>query len=318
MNIDPSTANPPMLAPAVPDRPHAPTHRPTDTSPPAAFLLQMDTRLYPALGRPAAAWAVLAAGLSVGLLTAGITTGAAVGPAGLGAWRILLLCVLLADGFWGGIWRGLVGLSGAGDVGEPGSARRAWLPYLQPGSPAARLLGWGQPGEITHNLRAALPMLAAALLLAGVLGPGALVLTGVVTAVAGFAWVGKHNRQIPVGLLHAGATILLPWTLVLLTFGGENLSRSWLLALLWTLHSWGALRLAQGPGGKLALPLMAGANVGIAILLILAQAPLWVAVLAALWLPAWLSLLQGGHPRRVDLLWTLSMLVSAGALTSGG
>ena len=271
----------------------------------------MEAGLQGAIGQPVAAWAVLAGGLSVGLLT------------GNGDWRTLILCILLADGLWGGIWRGLVGLSAIRTGGEGQAARRPWLPYLQPGSPAARLLGWGEPGEMDHNLRAALPMLLAALLLAAVLGIGAVVLTGVFVLVAGFGWVSQHNRQIPVGLLHSIATILLPWAVVLLALGGENMGEGslvngWTLALLWSLHSWGAGRLTRGYSARSALPLMAVAQAGIGLLLILAQAPLWIAVLAVLWLPAWLTVIQGEHPRRVNVLWTISMLVSAAALAMGG
>lgn len=290
------------------------------SAPPADFLLGVEARLHTAPWRSVAAWSVLAAGLSLGILT-----GQSGSTLGLGAWPTLLLCGLLADGLWGGIWRGLTGAtvlpprSAQGDADASQGAGQ-WLPYLQPGSPAARLLGGDHAGGFVQNLRAALPIMLAALVLAAVLGPGALILTGVMILVASLAWLAAHNRSILALPLSTTATVLLPWTLVLFTLtgnGGETDSRVWLLALLWTLHHWGVSRQDAASPDRLGLGLMALATVGMAALLIQAQASVGLAMLAALWLPAWLWTVQSNHPRRVSLLWTLSMLASAVALGSG-
>ena len=116
------------------------------------------------------------------------------------------------------------------------------------------------------------------------------------------------------------ATVLLPWALVFftLTANGNGVdNRAWLLAGLWTLHRWGASRQDVNGPDRLGLGLMALATVGMVGLLIQAQTPIGLAVLAALWLPAWLWTLQNSHPQRVSLLWTLSMLASALALGGG-
>jgi len=168
-----------------------------------------------------------------------------------------------------------------------------------------------------------------ALALAWVLGMPALILTGVVVLLAGFAGANAPGHQtshqpLPL-ILHSGVTILLPWLLVLLTLtgpgegagGGSNGSGAWILAILWSLHLLGASRRAQTGPDRIGLGLMALASLGMIVLLIQAQTPIGLAVLAALWLPAWLFTVQGRHPQRISLLWTASMLASALALGSG-
>lgn len=287
-------------------------HTPNLSAPPPDFLLGMEARLHPMPWRPVAAWSVLAAGLATGILA-----GRAGSTLALGPWPTLLLCGLLADGLWGGIWRGLTGFHAPREP-QPKQAS-AWrgLPYLQPNSPAARLLGSGSTGDDAHNLRAALPVLLAALVLAGVLGPAALILTGGMVLLAGFAWLATHNRSLRLLPWTSAATVLLPWALVLLTLNGaDEGNRAWLLAGLWTLHVWGASRRGTAGPDRIGLGLMALATLGMAALLILVQAPLGLAVLAALWLPAWLLTVQDRHPQWVSLLWTASMLVSALTLGS--
>lgn len=290
------------------------------SAPPADFLLGVEARLHVAPWRSVAAWSVLAAGLTLGILTGRVESGL-----GLGAWPTLLLCGLLADGLWGGIWRGLTGATvlsprSPGEYDRAGQRAGQWLPYLQPGSPAARLFGGDQAGGFVQNLRAALPVMLAALVLAAVLGPGALILTGVMIVVAGLAWLAAHNRSVVAFPLSTVATVLLPWALVSVTLtgnGGQTDSRVWLLAMLWTLHHWGASRQDVAGPDRTGLGTMALATVGMAALLIQAQTPVGLAVLATLWLPAWLWTVQSSHPQRVSLLWTLSMLASAVALGTG-
>lgn len=290
------------------------------SAPPADFLLGIEARLHSAPWQPLTAWSILAAGLAVGILT-----GHAKSTLGLGAWPTLLLCGLLADGLWGGIWRGLTGLPPVRSPGRDGfSAQVAgqWMPYLQPGSPAARLLDGDQADSFVQSLRTALPTILAAFVLAGVLGPAAVILTGVFILLASLAWLTSHHQTLPALPFSITATVLLPWALVLLTLNGNGAesgldSRVWLLALLWTLHLWGVSRQGSNSPDRLGLGLMALATLGMAGLLIQAETPMGLAVLAALWLPAWLWTVQGSHPQRVSLLWTISMLVSAFALGSG-
>ncbi|MBP7962036.1 MAG: hypothetical protein KBG20_05535 [Caldilineaceae bacterium] len=293
-------------------------HKRKLSAPSADFLLGIEARLHSTPWRPLAAWSVLAAGLTLGILTG--RTGSALG---LAPWPTLMLCGLLADGLWGGIWRGLTALPTQGGTGsDPQAAQAAgrWLPYVQPGSPAARLLGRDHAGGFVQNLRVALPVILAALVLATVLGPGALILTGAMILLASLAWLTAHHRSVVALPLSIGATVLLPWALVLFTLtgnGGETDNRAWLLAFLWTLHLWGASRRGVNGPDRLGLGLMALATVGVAGLLIQAQTVIGLAVLAALWLPAWLWTVQGSHPQRISLLWTLSMLASAIALGNG-
>ena len=60
--------------------------------------------------------------------------------------------------------------------------------------------------------------------------------------------------------------------------------------------------------------LLAVADVGLGILLVVAKAPLWLALLSLLWLPTWLCIYRGYPLRSVTLWWLLSMLVSAAAV----
>lgn len=87
----------------------------------------------------------------------------------------ILLALALTEVLWGALWSQLV-------------PRHAWplhqaqqrpaLPYVQPGSVAARLLGWSEPGPAAAMARAGLPLLAVVALLAGPAGEPALVASG--------------------------------------------------------------------------------------------------------------------------------------------
>ncbi len=59
---------------------------------------------------------------------------------------------------------------------------------------------------------------------------------------------------------------------------------------------------------------MAGAQAGIAVLLVLARTPLWLAVLGVLWLPTWLAVYRQQPLRRVQIWWLAALLVSSAAL----
>jgi hypothetical protein len=57
------------------------------------------------------------------------------------------------------------------------------------------------------------------------------------------------------------------------------------------------------------------AQIGIALLLIVGQAPLQLAVLSILWLATWLAIYRGRSLVSVQASWTAAMLVSAAAMT---
>lgn len=265
------------------------------------FLFDVETWLAGSPWRPAASWAVIAAGFSSawGLVETEYF------------WRTLILALLLVDVLWGGVWYTLT--QHPATANSPRTGLRFWLPYLRPGSPAARLLGWEAAGPLATIGQRVLASLGLALLVSWSLGVSAMVLTGVSFLVSVLAGLHRRESQIPLGLLHALATIGLPWMLGLWVFGywSESMAVSIILPALWTIHSWGAFRMVQRPTDGLGLTLLGLAQAGIVLLFILGQAPIWVAVLVILFLPTWLAVAQGHSLHRVPFWWLSAMLVSA-------
>lgn len=255
--------------------------------------------------RPAALWAGVA-----GALTAGVTLDSV-------DWRMLALALLLVDVLWGSVWR----LAGGREQLLPLSAQslqtpQRSLPYLQPGSPAARLLAGDHHDLWPLALRAGAPALLLALLVAAVLGAEALVLTVAVIIIAGLGWTARHTlRTIPI-VLASVVSIGLPWLLTLRLMTPPELSRAWLPALLlltlWVLHHWGEVRIVHDTHDAFAMVCLGASEIGLCVLLVWLQAPLWLAVIVLLVLPAWLAIAQGHTVgTRMQPLWLLALLVSA-------
>jgi hypothetical protein len=118
----------------------------------------------------------------------------------------LALALVLAELLWMALWMQLVAPSQ-----WPGRLlhRRPALPYIAPGSPAARLLGWQQPGTLAAIVRGGLPLVTLALLLAYVLSPAALALTAAATAIVMLGVLAKR----------AGLAGLMYWLHALLIVG---------------------------------------------------------------------------------------------------
>lgn len=256
--------------------------------------------------RFAAGWTVLAAVLAVQPLAQTL---------GDDLLRIALL-FLLADPLWGSLW-GLMNTPGSLPVIQASLRRnRIWLPYLHPGSPAAHLLGLEGPGMLALVMRVAVPGFLLALLVAGFLGPWAVSLTLVALGLSIAGWLHRHVDLIPQALLHSLMTVALPWVLVILVLRGpEAPMPQFLWAALWTLHAWGAARLAEEPGDRVGLGGLAVAQAGVTVALILLRAPLWVVPVVACWLPTWLLVLRGGDLRGARFWWIAAMLLSTMALT---
>ncbi len=258
--------------------------------------------------RPTAGWAAVAAFLSAGLLAQ---------PLDL-AWSEAALLLLLVDPLWGSIWRLAGGRAQLLPLHEHELPRRVWLPYMEAASPAALFLGRDDKGVLHLLFRVGLPTLALAFALAAVLGPSAVWLTAVVVGIAVLGWISRHVLDTLPALLHSVITIALPWMLVLLLFGLGGEDGGWrahgLLALLWLIHNWGEGRVLRNARDRAGIGLMALADIGIALLMALLRVPLWLAVMAVLWLPTWLSLVQGRPMTRLNIWWLLAMLVSAAAL----
>ena len=196
----------------------------------------------------------------------------------------LLLALVLVEVLWGALW---VQWTRPDPWPLHRAARRPLLPYVQPGSPAARLLGWPAPGPFAAIWRSGLPMLLLALLVAAAAGRPAFWLTlavlgavalGVAARQAGLAWLyGWLQALVQVFLPFAlGVALAGPWT-ALWPAAPQGL---WLAAL-----ALGYLALARGLVADLAEA--GGQRPYSAARLLLAAAGV-IAVLAAL--------LFSGHP----------------------
>jgi hypothetical protein len=255
--------------------------------------------------RPTAAWAAVAALLATGSTTFGLTLG----------WRELALLLLLVDPLWGALWRLAAGRLELLPLRERDVPQQVWLPYLQPGSPAARLLGWDDRGVLHLIMRVALPTSLLAIAVALTLSPAAVWLTGIMLALGLAGWVVRHTVGYVPAVLHAGATVTLPWVLTLAQVGVTPEQEFWsyqvVLVALWTLHNWAESRLLRASGDLLGICLLALSDLALALLLVVAQAPLWLALMSVLWLPTWLLIYQRRPLARLNFWWLLGMLISS-------
>lgn len=259
--------------------------------------------------RPAGLWAGIA-----GLLAAGVLW-----PVATVDWKTLALALVLVDVLWGSIWR----LAGGRAVLLPLTARslsqRVWMPYLQSGSPAARLFGGDHTDLWPIAFRVGVPAILLALAVSAVLGADALVFTGLVVLAAVLGWTAQRTLHgIPLLLLSL-VSIGLPWLLVLRLVATEltdsDLLVHGILVMLWVFHHWGELRLRGDAGDWSGLALLAASEIALCIYLVVVQAPLWLAIVVVLFLPTWLAVFRGYPLQGMRLFWLAAMLVSALAVS---
>jgi hypothetical protein len=260
-----------------------------------------------AVWRPAGFWA-FAAGV--------LATGAWRQPGDLN-WQGLALLALLVDPLWGSIWRLSGGRRALLALPPLGSVQQISLPYLQRGSPAARLLAGDHTDIWPSALRVGVPAVALAFLVAILLGVYALGTTVVVVVLAALGWTLRRSYTYGAPLLQSTVAVGLPWLLTVQQVQGVSGQIDWrpqiLLALCWTVHQWGGLRNGQR-SDWLGLFALAVAQIGMCALLVAVQAPLWVAPLVVLLLPTWLLAYQQQPLRRLRAVWLAAMLLSAFAL----
>ena len=267
----------------------------------------LDARLWLELSpwRISAAWSLAAAVLAAGIGDVSRT----VSP------QMLVLLFLLVDPLWGNMWGGLATPEALPRIQYSMLHRRPWLPYLTMGSPAARLFGMHGPGVLSILARAWLPGVLATFVAAFAIGMPAVWATLVVLGIAVMGWLQRHVALISASVLHSLVVVAAPWALGMMLFGPDLWSGyHWALILLWTVHVWGANRSLDNPGARSGLAGMALAQAGIALLLILGQAPLPLAVLGILWLATWMATYRGQSLVNVQASWTAALLVSAAAM----
>ena len=251
----------------------------------------------------------------------GLALAAAVLAAGIGdvsrtaSPQMLVLLFLLVDPLWGNMWGGLATPEALPRIQYSMLHRRPWLPYLTMGSPAARLFGMHGPGVLSILARAWLPGALATFVAAFAIGMPAVWATLVVLGIAVMGWLQRHVALISASVLHSLVVVAAPWALGMMLFGPDLWSGyHWALIFLWTVHVWGANRSLDNPGARSGLAGMALAQAGIALLLILGQAPLPLAVLGILWLATWMATYRGQSLVNVQASWTAALLVSAAAM----
>ncbi len=255
--------------------------------------------------RVAAGWTVLAAVLASGFSLDALATQT----------TTIVLIFLLADPLWGSIWGLMSTPNSLPFVQQSLRHRRVWLPYLRSGSPAARLLGMDGPSILALVYRVALPAILLALIVAWQLHETALWLTLVVVAISTAGWLHQQADSIPISVLHALVAVALPWFLVVLVFAEtSNQGVQLLLAGLWTLHEWGAQAQQDEKHKAVGLAGLAASQIGMAVLLIVLQLPLWLIFLALFFLPTWLALYQKQPLDRVRFWWIAAMVTSGLAL----
>jgi hypothetical protein len=255
--------------------------------------------------RPTAAWSAAAALLSVGSLSFGLSLD----------WRELALLLLLIDPLWGAIWRLAAGRLEMLPLRERDVPSVVWLPYLEPGSPAARLLGWDDNGVLHLIMRVALPGALLALAVSLTLSPAAVYLTGIVLVLGLAGWIVRHTVGYVPAALHSAMTVALPWALTLSQIGVNPNDAFWtyhvVLVGLWFVHNWGEGRVLRSPNDLLGITLLALSDFGLALLLVVMRAPLWLALMSVLWLPTWLLIYQRRPLQRLNAWWLLGMLISS-------
>lgn len=268
----------------------------------------LDARFWPELSpwRVSAAWSLAAAALAAGIGDVGRTASP----------QTLVLLFLLVDPLWGNIWGGLATPEALPRIKLTVAKSRPGLPYLALGSPAARVLGMHGPGVLSILARAWLPGVALALVAAYAIGMSAVWATLIVLGLAVGAWLQRHVALVPASVLHSLAVVAAPWILGLTLFGVDPWSgRHGTLILLWSLHVWGANSSLENPGRLSGLAGMAAAQAGIAVVLIVGRAPLFLAVLCILWLATWVAVYRGQSLDNVQASWTAALLVSAAAMS---
>ncbi len=267
----------------------------------------LDARLWLELSpwRVSAAWSLAAAVLAAGIGDVSRT----VSP------QILVLLFLLVDPLWGNMWGGLATPEALPRIHFSMLHRRPWLPYLAMGSPAARLFGMHGPGVLSVLARAWVPGVLVAFAVAFAIGMPAVWATVVVLGFAVIGWLQRYVALMPPSVLHSLVVVAAPWALGMTVFGLDLWSvYHWALVLLWTVHVWGANHSLDVTGARSGLGALAFAQAGIALLMIIGQAPLPLAVLGILWLATWMAIFRGQSLVNLQATWTAALLVSAAGM----
>ncbi|HXF62699.1 MAG TPA: hypothetical protein VNK95_13840, partial [Caldilineaceae bacterium] len=121
---------------------------------------------------------------------------------------------------------------------------------------------------------------------------------------------------------HSAVAVALPWWLALAQAGVTPVHDLWIahqaLIAVWFVHNWGEGRCLRQTGDRIGIALLAAADVALAVLLVAARAPLWLALIAVLWMPTWVLVYQRRPLTRLNFWWLVAMLLSGVALGQSG
>ena len=150
-------------------------------------------------------------------------------------------------------------------------------------------------------------------------GSAAVWLTGIVLALGLAGWIVRHTVGYVPAAFHSAATVALPWALTLAQVGVNPGQEFWtyhiVLVGLWFVHNWGEGRLLRSSSDLLGICLLAVSDLGMALLLVVAARPFWLALMSVLWLPRLGVLIYQKRPlQRLNFWWLLGMLISGLAL----
>lgn len=258
--------------------------------------------------RPTSAWAAIAALLLLDFGWQSVVV----------EWRTIVLVLVLVDPLWGSLWRLAAGRGELLPLQTRVAPHPVWLPYMKENSPAARLFDWNYVRAVPLLFWVGLPSLLLALLVAAVVNPIALWMTGGVFFASVLAWIVRRALQGSASLLHSLVTVTLPALLIITLFQPPDSAfqgqTHWLLIAFWTIHNWGEGRNLRSIADPWGLLLLGVAEMGMISMMIFNQAPLWLAFLVLLWLPTWLAIYQGQRLRRLNFIWLIAMLLSAWAM----
>ncbi len=258
--------------------------------------------------RPGAAWAVIAGMLASGGMSWRTQD-----------WVRLLFLVLLVDPVWGSVWTLWAEGRPTGKGDSRSSHTRPSLPYLQPGSPAARLWGWREDDRSLMAVwRLGLPCLLIVSLIALVLGWKVVLATALALALCLAGWATRRLSGWPNPWAQALLTIGLPWVLgywMLRPLDGQAIALAAGLTV-WLRAALGIARRERGAWLWLAL-----AQIGVIGLLIALRHPLWAAGVALVCVPTWWMYLRARLTvpipvilARAQVWWWLALLMSGWAL----
>jgi hypothetical protein len=199
-------------------------------------------------------------------------------------WGRAILLLFLVDPAWGSLWAVLA--ERRRDTSEVASPVTApVLPYLRPGSPAARLLGWAESDlSLAAAWRLGLPSFVVASLAALALGREAVIAAALAYVLCLVGWVTRRLQGQPSAWAQSFLMMGAPWGLGYALFATMGWL-AWAWAAAWTVWQRGAIGIARREAH--AWWMLGVAQVAVLGILLFARRPLGAAMVAVACAPTW-------------------------------